>query len=813
MGILAPAILFGFVLLFGSDSYLYWADRYHIDLSNKYLFSRLPADSLLGPLWREETLAGYLWVVSLVTSPLAIDVLAGRFLHLSPLGIELVGTVTLYVLAVAAMFIYLRQALSLSLEASTAGAVIFATTAYWDYSLNTNPNIPMAVAWLPALLAMAHHLDARARQGWSVALSFTGLVLLSFLCAIHSTVATLPITLLLVGLYAVLVLASIRSALWVVSALGVGLLLDAPFLWLFVEAAGLSHRNIGMGFYPQASSGLGSWLSHGKAMAAQLALGMNRYGVYLVVVLIILLWVCVGPRWEREQPRTRRIVLCAAGIWIAIFAIELFHEAINDVKRSVPLLRGWNVMRFADFAFFGLATVVAWMSDRVLFHLEPEALTPAKRIILRWGIAAMAGLGTVQIAYAVYRMRDLPSGIYPQDMMLYAYLLLYALITFSLLVILYRVAGGNRSVQREAGMESARFLAVTLVVASVSLVTSLHAYRSGLVKPQGIEMHAESARIMTYAQRYEVPGEILAIKRLGGGEGRIVDLTRPLKPDTWMSGSEITLYPLSGLRVLSGYSNLYPAWYGLLIHKGINGKSERLWNILQVEDTGRARLEILPLLDVEHILAWPETRLPGYHAVPQFQSAGKTLYRVEGSSRLGPVFVSPGIRCFAGDEEALEAIHEATLQELRAQAVLVAGDPVSRPVCNAITVSSAQPGPSVIRITRERDRVTVEVENSPGGVLTLSDSYYRGWRVLVNGTEKPILRTYTALRGVMIEPGRQSVEFLYAPVMFTLLLKLSFGGLAGFLLLAGILWLRDRKRYSPSSGGVEPASLTGSRGL
>ena len=806
MGGLAPAILFGFFLVFGNDSYQYWADRYHIDLTNKYLFAHLPDDSLMGPLWREDTLAGYLWVVSLVTSPFAIDVLAGRLFQLSPLGIELVGTMTLYVLAVLSMFIYLRQALLLSMEAATAGAVLFAATAYWDYSLNTNPNIPMAVAWLPALLAMSHRLDASAQRRGRIALPFIGLVLLSFLCAIHSTVATLPITLLLVGLYAVLVLASSLSVLWVVSAVVVGVLLDAPFLWLFVEAAGLSHRNIGTGFYPQTASGLESWLTHGKAMVAQLALGTNRYWLSLVAVLGMVLWLCVGPRWDREQPRLRRIVLFAAGTWLAIFTVELFHEAINHAKRAVPLLRGWNVMRFADFAFFGLATVTAWMSDRALFHPAPKAWTPARRTALGWGLVVTAGLGGGQIAYAAYRMKDLPSAIYPQNVMLYTYLALYALVMLSLLAIICRFTRGIAS-------GSAAVWTVTLVAVSVSLVTALHAYRSGLVKPQGIDMSTGSARIMTYAQRYEVPEDILAIKRLGEAGGRVVDLTRPLKSETWMSGSEITLYPLSGLRVLSGYSNLYPAWYGLLLHKGVNGKSGALWNILQVEDTDRTNFEVLPLLDVEYILVGSETRLPGYRAVPHFQSAGKTLYQVEEENRLGSAFLSPGFRCFASDEDALGAIHQATLPELRNQAILIASDPASVPLCSAGANSSANSIPVAIRTTRGRDRVMIEVENSTGGILTLSDSYYPGWRVLVNGTENPMLRTYTALRGVMLAPGRQSVEFLYAPSTFILLLTLSCGCLAGLLLLAGGLWLRDRTRGHPPSRGAEAGALTASRGI
>jgi hypothetical protein len=269
-----------------------------------------------------------------------------------------------------------------------------------------------------------------------------------------------------------------------------------------------------------------------------------------------------------------------------------------------------------------------------------------------------------------------------------------------------------------------------------------------------------------------------------------------LNSGTWLLGSEITLLPLVGLRVLSGYSNLYPAWYGRLIHVGINGKSGSPWNIVQVEDTGYTNFEILPLLDVRYVLAFRGTVLPGYLPVAEFESSGKTLSQVDTRSRLGPAFVSPSVRCFASDENALGAIHAATLPEIRAHAVLVAGDPASQPLCRAKPAQSMQASPAAIRSTRGRDRVRIEVENGPGGVLTLSDTYYPGWRVYVNGVERPLLRTYTALRGVVIEPGRQTVEFVFAPSTFNRLLMISAVCLAALVLVSLVLWAgrwKDRR--------------------
>lgn len=89
--------------------------------------------------------------------------------------------------------------------------------------------------------------------------------------------------------------------------------------------------------------------------------------------------------------------------------------------------------------------------------------------------------------------------------------------------------------------------------------------------------------------------------------------------------------------------------------------------------------------------------------------------------------------------------------------------------------------------------------------MTLADAYYPGWLVFVDGVERPLLRTYTALRGVALEPGRHLVEFVYAPWVFNLLCRLS-NGLLVILLLAGLVaWgmnrvqLREQRTWEVAS--------------
>ncbi|MEK7783736.1 MAG: YfhO family protein, partial [Candidatus Binatota bacterium] len=55
--------------------------------------------------------------------------------------------------------------------------------------------------------------------------------------------------------------------------------------------------------------------------------------------------------------------------------------------------------------------------------------------------------------------------------------------------------------------------------------------------------------------------------------------------------------------------------------------------------------------------------------------------------------------------------------------------------------------------------------NRPG-ILVLSDSFYPGWKVYVDGVERKIIRANYFLRGVFLPPGEHQVVFRYQPTSF-----------------------------------------------
>jgi hypothetical protein len=89
---------------------------------------------------------------------------------------------------------------------------------------------------------------------------------------------------------------------------------------------------------------------------------------------------------------------------------------------------------------------------------------------------------------------------------------------------------------------------------------------------------------------------------------------------------------------------------------------------------------------------------------------------------------------------------------------------------------------SVAHITRyDLHEVEITAEMKAPGILVLSDQWYPGWQVTVDGVAVPLLRTDYVLRGVFVPAGTHQVTFRFRS------LRLYFGlGLAGITLVLGV---------------------------
>lgn len=103
-------------------------------------------------------------------------------------------------------------------------------------------------------------------------------------------------------------------------------------------------------------------------------------------------------------------------------------------------------------------------------------------------------------------------------------------------------------------------------------------------------------------------------------------------------------------------------------------------------------------------------------------------------------------------------------------------------------------GPSEARITEySPNRISVEADMASSGFLVLSEIFYPGWQVSVDGEESTLYQANYIFRAVWLEPGTHNVEFVFAPSSFRYGLYI---GSATLILMTAFAayWVRKRRR-------------------
>lgn len=101
---------------------------------------------------------------------------------------------------------------------------------------------------------------------------------------------------------------------------------------------------------------------------------------------------------------------------------------------------------------------------------------------------------------------------------------------------------------------------------------------------------------------------------------------------------------------------------------------------------------------------------------------------------------------------------------------------------------------STIRISSVNEnfnRVILEVETTGSGWLRMTDLWYPGWKVIVDGHLQPLLRADGCLRAVFLMAGKHTVQFVYKPVSVSMGVAVS---LLAWLAWLGMAWVKWIKR-------------------
>jgi hypothetical protein len=105
--------------------------------------------------------------------------------------------------------------------------------------------------------------------------------------------------------------------------------------------------------------------------------------------------------------------------------------------------------------------------------------------------------------------------------------------------------------------------------------------------------------------------------------------------------------------------------------------------------------------------------------------------------------------------------------------------------------------PPVQFLSGAPNRIRLRARLNCRGLLVLADTYYPGWKARAGDREVPVLEVFGALRGVVLDQGDHTVEFVFRPAS----VYLGFAFFGAGLLLTLLLALQRSRR---SARGVTP---------
>ncbi len=183
------------------------------------------------------------------------------------------------------------------------------------------------------------------------------------------------------------------------------------------------------------------------------------------------------------------------------------------------------------------------------------------------------------------------------------------------------------------------------------------------------------------------------------------------------------------------------------------------------------RVPFLRALNIRYVIAFQPLDLPGMRLVKQFPKHFSWLYEIE----------NPVPRVYVVSQAVYEPQVAKTLRLLSS----VKFDPRHAVLVDeSITIEANKASAAETKIVHYANSdVVIESTLAGSGILVLTDSYYPGWRVFIDGREGKILRANHFFRGVQLAPGSHRVEFRYDPLSFRIGMAIS---LVSLLVLTAI---------------------------
>jgi len=245
------------------------------------------------------------------------------------------------------------------------------------------------------------------------------------------------------------------------------------------------------------------------------------------------------------------------------------------------------------------------------------------------------------------------------------------------------------------------------------------------------------------------------------------------------------------------FNNLFPnsgVFHGFDYMQDINALGTQSYvNFLRFSHTvdSARRFRLFAALNVKYIVSFTPLDALGITLARHFPEYPSWLYEIK----------RPVPRVYVVSDVGVEKEPQKILQRLSSEDF----DPLKTVILDRQLIPPLQSSRPFVGRTKIQHygnhQVTIQASLSGAGVLVLADSFYPGWRVLVNGVESEILRANYFFRGVALAAGDHNVEFRYQPGAFMM------GGVISLLTLASTIAAtlfiyfvkRKKSQLSPTS--------------
>jgi hypothetical protein len=523
-----------------------------------------------------------------------------------------------------------------------------------------------------------------------------------------------------------------------------------PFAEVLAHSNDLAIRKLdGQGYWPRKY--LGALFLHdywGRATQSDVEPFMQIRGWYAGALTLMLVPVALLVR-----PTAQRWAVAVFAVFCGM--VVLGYDPVFSLVTSLPGFSSAHNERMLIFCLLALALLAGWGLD----ELSSSRLLAARQrgLVLAVGVALFCvplvwmtaahtltsrGLGSaLRVAWgfahppAINGLNPDPSSPAADIVRMSALLQWLPLAGIGLLLIALRLRRGR-------GMAAGLFVTLAVVLLVVDLFRANMGFNPAIPTRNAI---VPSTGAIRYLQARRP-------NRFVGVSGDIH--FQPLPADTGM---------YFGLYDARGYD--YPAEkrYDTLWRRNIAPGVPDFAQPIELATATPLSLPALDLLSVSDLLlhnpitAADVLHLPGVRAV--YHGPDGTIYRNSGA--LPRVFVVGRQQTVRGATAALTA---ATAPRFDRRHVVV----TERPVAGLPQASGgAAPSAGSARlVSYGPERVVAEASVSDRSLLVLTDVFYPGWKVRVDGHSTPIERVDYLLRGVPLAPGTHRIEFTYEPASF-----------------------------------------------